>query len=171
MNFKLVDKKNLGIVLTLIVVILLSQSRFFDFLIDTVLGRTFLILLILAISCTSKILGVVSVLFIIIMFNQSKLGYMEGFTADAENSLNTGEIKEKNKIKQNYLKIKNQENGNTTASSSESFDTREGFNIIDRESTILKGKKSNEVPVFTNERNQTENVEPYDNKFSSEMTL
>jgi hypothetical protein len=43
--------------------------------------------------------------------------------------------------------------------------------MIDRESTILKGKKSNEVPVFTNERNQTENVEPYDNKFSSEMTL
>jgi len=177
MNLKLVDKKNVGIVSTLILVILLSQSRFFDFLIDTILGRTILILLILAISHTSKILGVVSVLFIIIMFNQSNLGYMEGFTNnDIQNSLNTEEIKEKVETKKGDLKIKRQngEESPTTSSSnstSESFEAREGFNIIDRETTILKGKNSNELPVFHNEKNQSEYVQPYDSKFSSEMQL
>ena len=34
--------------------------------------------------------------------------------------------------------------------------------MIDRESTIQKGKRSNEVPVFANARNQGENVEPTD---------
>ena len=69
MDFKLVSKNNLGAVATLFLVILLSHSRFFDFLIDTALGRTILILFILGISYTNKILGVVAVLFIIISFN------------------------------------------------------------------------------------------------------
>ena len=43
MNFKLVDKKNMGGVALLLLVIILSQSRFFNFLIDTALGRAFLI--------------------------------------------------------------------------------------------------------------------------------
>jgi hypothetical protein len=47
---------------------------------DTALGRAILILFILFISYTNKILGVVSVLFIIIMFNNSNFGYMEGAT-------------------------------------------------------------------------------------------
>jgi hypothetical protein len=81
MDFKLVSKNNLGAVTALSLVILLSQSRFFNFLLDTTLGRAVLILFILIISYTNKILGVVSVLFIIIMFNNSDIGYMEGFTA------------------------------------------------------------------------------------------
>ena len=34
--------------------------------------------------------------------------------------------------------------------------------MIDRESTMLKGKRSNEVPVFSNSRSQTDDVEPTD---------
>ena len=80
MDFKLVSKNNLGAVATLLLVILLSHARFFDFLIDTALGRAILILFILGISYTNKILGVVAVLFIIISFNNSNIGYLEGFT-------------------------------------------------------------------------------------------
>ncbi len=43
-----------------------------------------------------------------------------------------------------------------------SAEAREGFNMIDRESTIQKGKRSNEVPVFASSRNQGENVEATD---------
>ena len=86
MDFKLVSKNNMGVIATLILVILLSQTRVFDFLIDTALGRAFLILFIIGISYTNKILGVVAVLFIIIMLNQSDIGYIEGFTS--ENSTN-----------------------------------------------------------------------------------
>jgi hypothetical protein len=67
MDFKLVSKNNLGAVTALILVIILSQSRFFNFLLDTALGRAILILFVLFISYTNKILGVVSVLFIIII--------------------------------------------------------------------------------------------------------
>jgi hypothetical protein len=80
MDFNLVSKNNLGVVTALLLVIILSQGRFFNFLLDTALGRAILILFILFISYTNKILGVVSVLFIIIMFNNSSFGYMEGAT-------------------------------------------------------------------------------------------
>jgi hypothetical protein len=55
MDFKLVSKNNMGVVATLLLVILLSQSRFLNFLIETALGRTVLILFILGISYTNKI--------------------------------------------------------------------------------------------------------------------
>ena len=69
----LVSKNNIGGATALLLVILLSQSKFFNFLLDTALGRAILILFILVISYTNKILGVVSVLFIIIYFKTRKL--------------------------------------------------------------------------------------------------
>ncbi len=140
MNFNLGSKNNMGAIATIILIILLSQSKFFNFLIDTALGRVFLVAFILAISSINKILGVIIVLFIMIMFNQSSIGYMEGYTGMIKNAVDVS--KEEKKPKEN--------NG------------REGFNMIDRESTIQKGKRSNEVPVFSNARNQTDNVEPTD---------
>ena len=85
MDFKLVSKNNMGIVITLILVILLSQSRFFDFLTETALGRMFILMLIILISYTNKFLGLLAVLFIIIAFNQYDMNvvqsynYYEGF--------------------------------------------------------------------------------------------
>lgn len=85
MDFKLISKNNMGIVITLILVILLSQSRFFDFLTETALGRMVILLLIILISYTNKFLGLLAVLFIIIAFNQYDMNvvqsynYYEGF--------------------------------------------------------------------------------------------
>ena len=87
MDFNLVSKNNLGVVTALLLVIILSQGRFFNFLLDTALGRAILILFILFISYTNKILGVVTVLFIIIMFNNSNIGYMEGATTMNDSSM------------------------------------------------------------------------------------
>ena len=146
MDFKLVSKNNMGVVATLILVILLSQSRFFNFLIDTALGRAFLILFILVISYVNKMLGVVAVLFIVIMFNNSNIGYMEGFTG-------TTTISSSNEKKL------------TTTSSNVATPTttgREGFNTTDRELNMLRGKRSNEVPVLSNARSQSEDVDPTD---------
>jgi hypothetical protein len=147
MDFKLVSKNNMGIVATLILVILLSHSRFFNFLIDTALGRAFLILFILVISYVNKILGVVAVLFIIIMFNQSSIGYLEGFT---------------NQEQLNKLKLKNDTTAAATSSAATASIGREGFNTADRELTMLRGKRSSEVPVLSNARSQSENVDPTD---------
>ena len=179
MDFKLVSKNNMGVVATLILVILLSQSRFFNFLIDTALGRAVLILFILGISYTNQILGVVAVLFIIIIFNQSDIGYIEGFIStpttpttsntSTNDNLKLKEQEDKLKIEKDKLQ---QITTTTTASSvaaspltstkSETFVAREGFNMIDREGTMLRGKRSNEVPVFSGSHSQNDDVEPSD---------
>jgi len=148
MDFKLVSKNNMGVVATLILVILLSQARFFNFLIDTALGRAFLILFILVISYVNKMLGVVAVLFIIIMFNNSNIGYMEGFTGT------TSTVQPSNEKKLTTT---------STTSTTSTTTGREGFNTTDRELTMLRGKRSNEVPVLSNARSQSEDVDPTDN--------
>ena len=86
MDFKLVSKNNIGVVVALLLVILLSQGQFFNFLLDTALGRSVLVFLVLFLAYVNKILGVVAVLFIIILFNQSDIWYLEGFTATPSTS-------------------------------------------------------------------------------------
>jgi len=103
MNFKFVSKNNIGVVVALLLVILLSQAKFFNFLFDTVLGRSVLVLLVLILAYVNQILGVVAVLFIIILFNQSTSGYLEGFT-DASGNISANKaarITEREQIKQN----------------------------------------------------------------------
>jgi hypothetical protein len=187
MSLKVISKNNVGAAATLILTILLSQARFFDFLIDTFLGRMILLLFVLGISYTNKIIGVVAVLIVVIMFNQSNIGLMEGFTSDetepskdsnTESSANAIKIKQmseqiksseddlnkkKDKLKQMMTDKKNSDSESTSSSSSAKImGGREGFNNIDRESSILKGKNSNEVPVFLDARKQQDDVEAAD---------
>jgi cytoskeletal protein RodZ len=76
-------KNSIGLCLSLLLVILLSESRLFKIFTDTYLGRAFLIIIILFASYLHKILGVVCVLIIIIMFNNNNnnifSSYYEGF--------------------------------------------------------------------------------------------
>jgi cytoskeletal protein RodZ len=201
MDFKFNSKTTLGAISTLTLVIILSQSRFFNFLIDTALGRAALICLIMGISYTHKILGVVAVLFVIIMFNQSYLGSSEGFTSqpatkdatttdattkDATTDATTTDATTTDATTTDADKMsaddaahdKKQKSSavTTTLSSAVSTPTpthttstgetfvggREGFNITEREGTLLRGKRSNEVPVFSNARSQSDDVEPAD---------
>jgi len=136
MNFNIVSKNNMGYASALLLVVLLSQSKVFNFLIDTSLGRSILIIFILFIAYTNKILGVVVVLFIVIIFNNSDIGYLEGFTdtpvtSDTPDSTNTtsmsgtttlgsGEIAQKIKDKKDLI---TSTNSTTTASTPSTTDT------------------------------------------------
>jgi len=161
MDFKLLSKNNVGIASTLILVVLLSQSRVLDFLIDTTLGRFILILFILGISYSNKILGVVSVLLIILVINQSDMKFFEGF-ADGMPSDKPSVPSEDPSLTTKKTPMPAEEEKKV-----EKFEGREGFNMIDREGTILKGKRSNEVPVLSEARSQDE-VDPSDKSvFSS----
>jgi hypothetical protein len=88
------DKNSIGICLSLLLVIILSESRLFNFFTDTYLGRAFLIIIILFASYLHKILGVVCVLIIIIMFNNNDFSsYYEGFGSnekDGDDKKNDG---------------------------------------------------------------------------------
>jgi len=184
MNFNVISKNNMGVIITLILVILLSQSRVFDFLIDTHLGRIFLLAFVILIAYTNKILGLLAVLLIIISFNNHKINMVysynffepnvslfEGFDGSGNSMQVTKSVEEakdkvKNKISSNVQNI--MDNSQTTTatssavSSTETFKGREGFNMSDRETNILRGKSSNSVTVFNNLREQTDDVSPTD---------
>lgn len=177
MNLNLLSKNNTGIITTLILVILLSQSRFFDFLTETHLGRMILLALLILITYTNKIFGLLSVLFIICAFNLNDMNFYnyEGFTF--QNMMEqTDSTKEKDltkaieKFKTEYdskkidLVTPNIDSSQITAitSSSISNNAREGFCMSDRELNILRGKQSNAVQVFSKSREQNDEIEPSD---------
>ena len=171
MDFKLVSKNNMGVVMTLILVILLSQSRFFDFLTETPLGRMVLLAFIILIAYTNKILGLLAVLFIIIAFNQNDIGmvqsynFYEGF--DGSGNVVSDDKKAKAQVLKDNLAAKKEKAMDTvqtaaTTSSSVSGDAREGFCMSDRELNMLRGKQSNTVPVFNKSREQNNEVDPTD---------
>jgi hypothetical protein len=170
MDFKIVSKNNVGTVIALSLVIILSQAKCFNFLLDTALGRVILISFIIIISYMNKILGVVSVLFIIIMFNNSDIGYMEGFTSNTtpmnskpmnttpmnskpmnSKPMNTTPMNSKpmNSTPMNSTPMKNNTASPAPASNAEKAkttnDAAEGFDIIGTESTIKRGKPSNTI--------------------------
>jgi hypothetical protein len=92
-------KNSIGLCLSLLLVILLSESRLFKIFTDTYLGRAFLIIIILFASYLHKILGVVCLLIIIIMFNNNNnnifSSYYEGFEG---NSSDTTDDKKDTKV-------------------------------------------------------------------------
>jgi len=183
MKTTLVSKNNIGGATALLLVILLSQTKFFNFLLDTALGRAVLILFILVISYTNKILGVVSVLFIIIMFNSSDIGYLEGFNTPS-NSTATSTVAasstKPNKTPPNNSSTTHKKKHHTTAASNDNQTSTdpaasstvstppaittatEGFNTIDNERNIQKGKQSNSIPVNNTTRESYANIEPFD---------
>ena len=175
MKTTLVSKNNIGGATALLLVILLSQTKFFNFLLDTALGRSVLILFILVISYTNKILGVVSVLFIIIMFNSSDIGYLEGFdtpndstnVADSSTKPNNSSTTPQKKQTTTTVSNDNQTSTDPAASSTDSTPpaittATEGFNTIDNERNIQKGKQSNSITVNNTTRESYANVEPFD---------
>lgn len=173
-------KNNIGIVTTLILVILLSQSRFFDFLAETPFGRMILLALIIIISYVNKYLGLLSVLIVIIAFNNnsnmvyafpSRFEGYEGFEPvvnkknDNKQSMPDTNIIETSTI---TTTMNNSEN----SIPKESFKGREGFCMSDRELNILRGKQSNTISVFSKAREQIDEVEPSDKlTFTSDYAL
>jgi len=164
MEVKFISKNNVGYFAALFLVVLLSQARVFNFLIDTFLGRSLLILFILLIAYTNQILGTVVVFIIIIIFSGTDIGYLEGFEGDAsgnviddasENTIakpGTPAIPEKDAKKEPVDKTE----------SNATIPATEGFDIISKERYIQKGKQSNQIPVNDSMRN-TKNVLPYEN--------
>jgi hypothetical protein len=167
MNFKLVSKQNMGIVLFLLLAIIISQSRMFDFLFNTALGRSFFLILLLIISYCNKILGVVTVLLVIIMMNNrdEMYYYYEGFTDASGNKM---EDASGNRVDASGNRV--DASGNRVAKmaaikhakSTKSSDstTTEGFDLLGTENSLKRGKTSNSIPVNNSVR-KSGNVDPY----------
>lgn len=126
MDFKLISKNNIGTVVLLFLVIALSQARAFNFLIDSALGRIFLIVFILCLSHCNKILGVVGVLFIVIMFNTNM--YYEGFgnntsSSSSSNTKPTSSSSSSSSSKPTFGSTSTSDSTDTTSSSTTQINT------------------------------------------------
>jgi len=185
MNFKVLSKNNVGSAFLLLVVILLSQARTFDYFINNYLGRLLLIIAVIILSYINKILGVVLVLFIIMMMNRIDFLYVEGMenrTPDSTTSRRTDmttdgttELDSSNKNTSpeeasaisEMVQVRMSENPAPNGGRSGEIVSRitengsmEGRNITESEDAIKKGKSSNSIPVDERIRS-SENVEAF----------
>ena len=188
---KILSKHNFSVALTLLLTILLSQTNIMNFFFNTVLGRTLLVLLILCVSYTNHILGVVSTLFVIMLFLGSYT-YAEGLDGiepevpepkivlDEEEPVPTSEetnktlstMKETMKeYMQKYMAdVPVPKPVTTPVTTPESFTTyeqdnkyitTEGSDILGTERTLQRGKKSNTIMVNEDMR-KSAHVVPFD---------
>lgn len=187
MNFSIVSKQNMGAVVFLLLVILITQSRLLDFLFYTTLGRALFIFLLLIIGYLNKILGVVTVLLAILLINnrESNYPYFEGFTDTTTSSdTTTSNTTTSNTTSSSDTKTKDA-SGNSIFDSVKNVITEktsdlvedpsgniaaEGFDILGTENNLKRGKKSNSIPV-NNATRKSEHVDPYytssfDNSYS-----
>ena len=171
------NKKNMAGAIFLLGLLLVTHSRIFDILINNYLGRLLLIALIIAISYTNKILGVVAVLFMVVAFNNMEYRYnfMEGFDASG-NNLSEEDIDQiASKVEEN-IQEKQDKKANMDASLNEMETSEkinvirerssqrttggmEGFNMIGMENEMKRGKNSNTIPIDPHVR-ETDNVAP-----------
>lgn len=105
----LVSKENLGCVILLLLVIVLSLSKSLHIFIDTHLGRIILILFVLILSYLNKILGVVFALFIIIIMSGNNMIYQEGFDTNTINKETTKTDTSKTNVSKDIQKEKEKE--------------------------------------------------------------
>jgi hypothetical protein len=180
MDLKLISKNNVGTAVLFLLVIALSQAKVFNFLIDTALGRFFLIICIVGLSYSHKIIGVVGVLFVIIMFNSNM--YYEGFgnkSKSDDDSSNDDSSNSNTQLDEDQIKamIKEQiaEAAKNKASSEKSsddssddssdkakkFKASEGFDVLGMENSIKRGKQSNSIPV-NNFMRDSDSISPYE---------
>jgi len=157
----------MGGVATIILVILLCQARFFNFMVGTTLGRAVLVFLVLGITCAHHILGVISVLAIIVIYNQSNVDYMEGFTKGSADGMLKDDDKLPKKMGTAVVKPADAKKPATMPVAKPTVDAkkpvaREGFNLIDRERFMQRGKRSSDLIGVADTRQQSDAVEPND---------
>ena len=178
MDSKLLSKTNMGGVATIILVILLCQARFFNFMVGTTLGRAVLVFLVLGITCVHHILGVIAVLAIIVIYNQSNVDYMEGFTKGSAGDKSMGVASVMPSADAKPVTMPAADDKSTDAKKpaakpatmpaadakkpAEKAVAREGFNLIDRERVMQKGKRASDLIGVADTRQQSDAVEPND---------
>lgn len=172
------NKKNMASAIFLLGLLIVTQSRMFDVLINNYLGRLLLIALLVVISYTNKILGIVGVLFIVIAFNNMEYRYnfMEGFDASGNNLSQedvdaiVAKVDETVQARRqerasaldaslNQTEMQEKINVVTEKINEKTTGGMEGFNMIGMENEMKRGKNSNTIPIDPHVR-ETDNVSP-----------
>jgi hypothetical protein len=137
---KLLTKQTGGVLLFLLLIILLFQKSFS--VVDTILGRTILVILLLSITTLHRVLSIFAIALIIFVF--MRIERIEG--------MHTG----------SGSKCKGQQ--------ASGFLAYEGFALTDKEDTIRRGKSSKSIHNITHADKSTANVLPYDGSLYSKAS-
>ena len=143
--YKILSKQNFSVALTLLLTILLSQTNIMNLFFSTILGRTLLVLMILCISYTNHILGVVSTLFVIMLF-LGCYNFSENFAATSDETPSAPVTVPA---------------PDETDALDNKYSVSEGVDILGTEQNLQRGKKSNTIMVNEDMR-KSENVDPHD---------
>jgi hypothetical protein len=146
MESNFLGKNKIGVIATLFLIIFLSQHKSFYFLIHTILGRLILVFLILSITSSSILFGVLAVLFVIIMIYKDDGVYFEGFNSSDSTILSSAAASMP--IMDHPMTGGNKPNG------------KEGFNILDNERNLQKGKSSKHFNNTEFSASSSDDVEP-----------
>jgi len=157
MMLKGMMKKSVGIVLLILLTIILSRAKTFQFMMTTYLGRIILLSILIFMTCINKFLGVLFVLMIFTLYNTYSDQYMFVENFDNKNSKKVVETPKIHVITNNDLdKNKKSESKNKNIA-------QEGFDLQSTEDTIKRSKQSNSITV-EKRNNDSENVMPYEDK-------
>ena len=163
---KFTNKKNVCCCMILLLLLVISQLRIIDSLLDTSLGRTLLLVVLLSVSYVNKILGIVGAFLFIVIFTVQKSSLLESFTSDrtdlsgnmVDTSGNMVDVSGNMMDASGNINIpKICKNLSNKKVEQEGFQSIEGFDIIGTESTLLKGKSSNSIHA---NKETTGNVQP-----------
>lgn len=167
----LFKKNNLAIICSILLIILLSQTNFMNFFFGNIFGACLLIILLLYISYNNKLVGVVSALIALVIFS-CFFNYQESFQTNDYNKNKKPELNNSFEMLNDEIAsdelIDNDSddvedtlpNSNLQTINNDKYNNTEGFDVIGKESLLLKGKRSNVLPLTKNE--QVENIDPYE---------
>ena len=140
------NKSILAGMIVLLVVVFLTQSKTFNRMIDTSIGRVVLLSMVLLASYVHQLLGVIVVFFIILMVNKTDI--LEGFGGGelTPSDISSDNMSEKKEVKQ-----------------------IENVDLKGRETCIQRGKDSKCIPVNKEEFTNCDNISPSEpaEKFSA----
>jgi hypothetical protein len=163
----MLDKNNMCAILLLFLVVLISQAKFFNYLINTPLGRAILISIILFLSCIHKILGVVFVLIVIVIFSNSHSAYLEGMTTPTPTTPTTTTTNTTTNTNTTTTTMPTMSATADVTTTPSTKKKSEGFDMPGKERMIQRGHNSNSIPIHDSMRH-SENVMPSESSSFSE---
>ena len=162
----LTTKDNLGVVLLLLLVVFLSQSKLLSFFAESKLGRIFILIFIIFITFCNKSLGIISVLLVIIVFTYLSSGGIQNINTEGFMDISKS-VKPLSKTTDTSISS-NINSNKKDEETQNNIVSKEGFDLYGLEDNIKRGKLSNALPSYKNAENvDIDNLSAFNEVYSS----
>lgn len=149
-------KNNLAIICSFLLIIFLSQTNFMEFFFGNLFGACLLIIFIFYVGYNNKLVGVVCALIALIVFS-CFYNYQETFQTSQTSKMPQNKVSNTNfeMLNDEIITEESEDTENIdpvpeinySTINNDKYENQEGFDIIGKESSLLKGKRSNVLPL------------------------